>query len=100
MEARVIRLLEDYPAISIMHLATDDLNQPDRVKDLLSFLALPHLADRVLAKVGLRTNQKREEKQRTVDRVKAQEMDDQLSRLLRDRFDARYIQAGPKTRGS
>jgi hypothetical protein len=95
-----VQLLEDYPAISIMHLETDDLNQPDRIKDLLSFLDLPHLADRILAKVGLRANQKQEEKQRTVDRDKAQDMDQQLCRLLRDRFDARYIQTGSKTRGS
>ena len=99
MEARVVRLLETYPEISLMHLATDDLNQPDRVKGLLDFLDLSHLADSVLPKVGLRANQKRDEKQRTVERDKAEEMNQQLSQLLQERFDARYIQASAESFG-
>ena len=99
MEARVVRLLETYPEISLMHLATDDLNQPDRVKGLLDFLDLSHLADSVLPKVGLRANQKRDEKQRTVERDKAEEMNQQLSQLLQERFDARYIQASSESFG-
>jgi len=93
MEARVVRLSEAYPEISLMHLATDDLNRSDRVNELLDFLDLSHLADSVLPKVGLRANEKRDEKQRTVSREKAEEMNQQLAQLLQERFDARYIQA-------
>jgi len=92
MEARVVRLSEQYPELSLMHLATDDLNQPDRVRDLLGFLNLSHLADAVLPKVGLRANEKRDEKQRTVDPEQASAMNEQLVQLLRERFDSRYIQ--------
>ena len=93
MEARVVRLCEQYPQISMLHLATDDLNQPERVYDLLDFLNLSYLADAVLPKVGLRANEKRDEKQRTIDRDKAEAMNLQLLQLLRERFDSRYIQA-------
>ena len=92
MEARVVRLREQHPELSLLHLATDDLNQPDRVRDLLGFLNLSHLADSVLPKVGLRANEKRDEKQRTVDREQAIAMNEQLVQMLRDRFDSRYIQ--------
>ena len=93
MEARVVRLAENYPATPIIHLATDDLNQPEQIKNLLHFLDLSHLADAILPKVGLRTNQKRDEKQRSVDRDSAMEMDRRLKELLVDRFDGRYIQS-------
>ena len=92
MEARVVRLREQHPELSLLHLTTDDLNQPDRVRDLLGFLNLSHLADSVLPKVGLRANEKRDEKQRTVDREQAIAMNEQLLQMLRDRFDSRYIQ--------
>ena len=92
MEARVVRLREQHPELSLLHLTTDDLNQPDRVRDLLEFLNLPHLADSVLPRVGLRVNEKRDEKQRTVDREQAIAMNEQLVKMLRDRFDSRYIQ--------
>lgn len=92
MEARVVRLCEKYPELSVMHLETDDLNQPDRVRDLLEFLNLSHLADSVLPKVGLRANDKRDEKQRTVDREKASVMNEQLVQMLAERFDTRYLQ--------
>ena len=92
MEARVVRLCEKYPELSVLHLETDDLNQPDRVRDLLEFLNLSHLADSVLPKVGLRANDKRDEKQRTVDREKASVMNEQLVQMLAERFDTRYLQ--------
>lgn len=88
----MVRLCEQYPELSVMHLATDDLNQPDRVRDLLEFLNLSHLADSVLPKVGLRANEKRDEKQRTVDREKAIAMNEQLVQMLVERFDSRYLQ--------
>ena len=75
MEARVVRLTENYPGTPIIHLVTDDLNQPEQIQSLLRFLDLTHLAESILPKVGLRTNQKREEKQRMVDRDRACEMD-------------------------
>lgn len=93
IEARVVRLTDDYPGTPIIHLVTDDLNQPEQIKSLLRFLDLTHLADSILPKVGMRTNQKRGEKQRMVDRGKACEMDQQLRELLNTRFDRRYIQS-------
>ena len=97
MEARVVRLREQFPQVEMIHLATDDLNQPDCVGGLLGFLGLSHLADSVLPKVGLRANQKRDEKQRVVSREKADAMNEQLVGLLRDRFDARYIQSSSES---
>jgi len=91
-EARVVRFREHHPEISLLHLATNDLNQPERVRDLLDFLNLSHLVDAVMPKVGLRANEKRDEKQRTIDREKAEEMNAKLLQLLRGRFDSRHIQ--------
>ena len=93
-EARILHFIEEYPAIPIMHMRTKDLNDPEQIAQLLSFLCLEHLAEQVLHKVGHRANQKLNEKQSSIDFEKSQEMDQRLRELLSSRFGVRYIQSG------
>ena len=100
MEARIVRLRENYADLAMIHLVTDDLNRPEKISELLRFLDLDHLADEILPRVGLRTNQKKDEKQRSIEREQACQMDRQLQELLSSRFDSRYIQSLPENIGS
>ena len=77
-----------------MHMRTKDLNDPEQIAQLLSFLCLEHLAEQVLHKVGHRANQKLNEKQSSIDFEKSQETDQRLRELLSSRFGVRYIQTG------
>jgi len=85
-EARVIRLEATHPRLPVIHLDTNDLNDPQRLLELVSFLDVDELRDDILARAGRRTNEKLAEKHRAIDRAEAESMNERLRQLLLHRF--------------
>ena len=85
-EARVLRLIREHPTLPVIHLTTQNLNEPHRLAELADFLSVGELRSELVTRAGLRSNEKIPEKTRSVAHSEAVRMNEHLVAFLRDRF--------------
>ena len=86
VEARTKKIKNDYPHVEFYKIHTSDLNNQDKLKDMLAAIDVTYDTDKLDVLVGTKANTRSEEKKVELDMAEIERMNKKLVAVMEDRY--------------